>query len=86
MVVIRLARHGSKKKPFYKIVVSDKRFARDGRFIENIGYFDPIQSNNAKKTKINITRYSHWIKNGAIASNRIKKIITIHNKNSEKNN
>ncbi|WP_343192464.1 30S ribosomal protein S16 [Buchnera aphidicola (Taiwanaphis decaspermi)] len=78
MVVIRLARHGSKKKPFYKIMVADKRFACNGRFIEKVGFFNPLINKSSKKLYINIERISYWIKNGALMSDRVKSLIKIN--------
>ncbi|CAL4322109.1 30S ribosomal protein S16 [Buchnera aphidicola (Pterocallis alni)] len=80
MVKIRLSLHGAKKKPFYKIVVADSRFPRDGRFIEQVGFFDPKITEKSKNTTLNIDRINFWIKNGAILSNRVKKLIHIHSK------
>ncbi len=54
MVTIRLARHGAKKRPFYQVVVADSRNARNGRFIERVGFFNPIASEKRR-------RHSHWI-------------------------
>ncbi|CAL4043008.1 30S ribosomal protein S16 [Buchnera aphidicola (Phyllaphis fagi)] len=82
MVKIRLALHGSKKKPFYKIIVTDSRFPRNGRFIENIGFFNPNVHNKAKKINLNINRMDYWVKNGAILSNRIKYFIKVIKKNN----
>jgi len=78
MVVIRLARHGAKKAPFYDIVVTDKRNARDGRFIEKIGFYDPIK----KDSKIDLERYAYWIQTGAEASLRVDSIVKGHTKQS----
>ncbi|QTM69178.1 30S ribosomal protein S16 [Buchnera aphidicola (Hormaphis cornu)] len=78
MVKIRLARHGSKKRPFYKIVVADNRFSRNGRFIEKIGYFNPI-ANVTNKEQLNLhlndIRIQYWIKKGAQISNRVKSLL-----------
>ena len=60
MVVIRLARSGSKKRPFYNIVAADSRNRRDGRFIERIGYYNPVASGNAVSLVVNAERLSHW--------------------------
>lgn len=60
-VAIRLARHGSKKRPFYRVVAAEKRSPRDGRFIELLGVYDP----RAKLVRIDQERYKHWIDNGA---------------------
>ncbi len=65
MVVIRLSRGGAKKRPFYHIVVADKARSRDGRFIERLGYFNPIASGNDVRLQINIERAQHWISKGA---------------------
>lgn len=78
MVVIRLARGGSKKRPFYHFTVADKRCARDGRFIERIGFFDPISGGNAEKFRIDMARYEHWLSKGAKPSERVAKLIAKH--------
>ncbi|HET9678808.1 MAG: 30S ribosomal protein S16 [Buchnera aphidicola (Tetraneura akinire)] len=75
MVKIRLARHGSKKKPFYKIVVADSRFFRNGRFIEKIGFFNPIEKENSKRLSINLDNLKKWISKGAQLSQKIKFLI-----------
>ncbi|QNS02063.1 MAG: 30S ribosomal protein S16 [Buchnera aphidicola (Pentalonia nigronervosa)] len=77
MVKIRLARYGSKKRPFYKIVAADSRFPRDGRFIENLGYFNPISKTIDKTLKLNLNRIEYWKNNGAQMSERVKKLIKI---------
>jgi small subunit ribosomal protein S16 len=71
-VHIRLARHGTKKAPYYRIVVTDQRNARDGRFIENIGLFDPRVGDG--KLDINKDRYSFWTQRGAQASLTVKRL------------
>ncbi len=73
MVVIRLARGGAKKRPFYRVVAADQRMSRDGRFIEQVGTFDP----RAEKASINLKldRVEHWIKVGAQPSNTVKGLI-----------
>jgi small subunit ribosomal protein S16 len=75
MVVIRLSRGGAKKRPFYKIVVADQRMARDGRFIEKIGYFNPIASGPALRLQMERDRIDHWIKQGAQASDRVQSLV-----------
>jgi small subunit ribosomal protein S16 len=72
-VHIRLARHGTKKAPFYRIVVTDQRSARDGRFIEHIGLYDPREGNG--KLNVDRARYSYWTERGALASLTVKKIL-----------
>lgn len=73
MVVIRLARGGAKKRPFYRVVAADQRMPRDGRFIEQIGTFNP----RVEKGQINleIERIEHWLKVGARPSNTVKGLI-----------
>lgn len=75
MVVIRLARGGAKKRPFYHIVVADKRRARDSRFIERLGYFNPIASGNDIRVTLDMARAEHWISQGAQPSDRVKHLI-----------
>jgi small subunit ribosomal protein S16 len=70
MVTIRLARHGTKKTPFYRIVVAEHRRPRDGRFIENIGTFDP-----AGALAIDMARFEHWKKHGAQPSHTLDRLL-----------
>ncbi|QCI19953.1 MAG: 30S ribosomal protein S16 [Buchnera aphidicola (Brevicoryne brassicae)] len=79
MVKIRLARYGTKKRPFYKMVVADSRFSRDGRFIEHVGYFNPIAKGKSEKIKLNLNRIEYWKNQGAQMSERTKKIIKLLN-------
>ncbi|WP_158379730.1 30S ribosomal protein S16 [Candidatus Williamhamiltonella defendens] len=81
MVKIRLARHGSKKRPFYQIVVSDSRNARDGRFLEKVGFFNPIASGKAEKLRLNIDRIEHWKNVGVEFSERVQALIKAEKKN-----
>ncbi len=78
MVSIRLSRHGTKKKPFYHIVVTDSRNRRDGRHIERIGYLDPLISDEAAGCKIDAERASYWLACGAKASARVAGLIKKH--------
>ena len=71
MVVIRLARGGAKKRPFYQIIVTDSRNARDGRFIERIGFFNPTAQGQAEKVRLDADRFAHWISQGAQPSERV---------------
>ncbi|CAL4322463.1 30S ribosomal protein S16 [Buchnera aphidicola] len=75
MVKIRLSRHGSRKKPFYRIVVTDSRSARNGRFIEKIGFFNPIGYLKNEKFKINFNKVEYWKKIGAKISPRVQYLI-----------
>lgn len=75
MVVIRLARGGSKKNPFYHVVATDKRNSRDGRFIERLGYFNPVAHGQAKTLELNQERIDYWISKGAQPSDRVTNIL-----------
>ena len=83
MVVIRLARGGSKKRPFYHIHVADRRNARDGRFIERIGHFNPIARGQEEKFSVNLERIDYWVSCGAQMSDRVKRLIADHRKTAE---
>ncbi|GHB55757.1 30S ribosomal protein S16 [Psychrosphaera saromensis] len=75
MVSIRLARGGAKKRPFYSIVVADSRRSRDGRFIEKLGFFNPIANGKEEKIRVDLDRIEHWVGVGAQLSDRVAKII-----------
>lgn len=75
MVVIRLARRGSKKNPFYHIVVTDKRNPRDGRFIECVGYYNPMARGQNIRLQIERDRIAHWFNQGAQTSLRVQHLI-----------
>ena len=75
MVSIRLARGGSKKRPFYHVVVSDSRRARDGRYIERVGYFNPGASGAAEDLQLDSDRIDYWLSQGAQPSERVAKLI-----------
>lgn len=76
-VKIRLRRMGAKKNPFYRIVVADSRFPRDGRFIEEIGYYDPTKE--PSEVKIDADKAKHWISTGAQPTDTVKKILKQYN-------
>jgi small subunit ribosomal protein S16 len=78
-VQIRLSRHGTKKSAFYRIVVTDGRNPRDGRFIERLGTFDPNVENSFKLDK---DRYAHWTGRGAQPSLTLKKLVKQHEKSA----
>lgn len=82
MVIIRLARGGAKKRPFYHIVVADSRRARDGRYIERIGYLNPIATENEERIRLQKERVEYWISKGAQTSQRVAKILKEHAKTS----
>ena len=75
MVSIRLARGGAKKRPFYSIVVADSRRSRDGRFIEKIGFFNPIAAGQEEKLRLDLDRIEHWVGVGAQLSDRVAKLV-----------
>lgn len=75
MVVIRLARSGAKKRPFYHMVVTDKRNPRDGRYIERVGYFNPVARGQDIRLRINQERINYWQSVGAKASNRVDDLL-----------
>lgn len=75
MVVIRLARGGAKKKPFYSIVVADSRMRRDGRYIERIGFFNPVARGNEVKLSIDSDRLNYWVGQGAQQSDRVVTLV-----------
>ena len=74
MVVIRLSRGGSKHRPFFNIIVSDSRNRRDGRFIEKIGFYNPIANDKQEKSRIDSQRFDYWVSKGAQISNIVKKL------------
>ena len=75
MVTIRLARGGAKKRPFYPVVVADSRKPRDGRFIERIGFFNPIAAGQEQVLKIDQKRLTYWLSQGAQTSERVAALV-----------
>jgi len=75
MVRIRLARGGSKKRPFYAILVADQRRAPRGRFIERVGFYNPVASGGETRLEINKERVDYWIKKGAQPSERVASLL-----------
>lgn len=75
MVTIRLARGGAKKRPFYQVVVTDSRNARDGRFIERVGFFNPIAAGKEERLRVNAERYQYWVAQGAQPSERVAQLV-----------
>lgn len=75
MVTIRLSRGGAKKRPFYHIVVSDSRNRRDGRYIERIGFFNPVATGQEKRLQLDLGRADYWLDNGAKPSERVAGLI-----------
>jgi small subunit ribosomal protein S16 len=75
MVVIRLARGGAKKRPFFNLVVADSRRARDGRFIERIGFYNPKAPEGNERLRINRERLTHWQSKGAQVSDTVARLV-----------
>ncbi|MCP1065267.1 30S ribosomal protein S16 [Serratia symbiotica] len=75
MVKIRLAHGGAKKRPFYQVVVTDSRSARNGRFIERVGFFNPIATGQAEALRLDLDRIEYWIGLGATVSDRVHALI-----------
>ena len=88
MVVIRLTRGGSHKKPFYHIVATDSRFKRDGRFIERLGFYNPIENAAGieKRLKIDRDRVNYWVGKGAKMSDTVNRLVKKSSKNAFKSN
>lgn len=75
MVTIRLARSGSKKRPFYHITVADSRRSRDGKFIERVGFFNPIARGQEDRLRVELDRIDYWVGVGAQMSDRVSALI-----------
>lgn len=75
MVKIRLARGGAKKRPFYHLVVTDGRTARDGRFIERVGFFNPIARGGEERLCVDAARVEHWRQQGAQVTPRVADLV-----------
>ncbi len=83
MVIIRLSRGGSKKRPFYNMVVADSRKSRDGRFIERVGFYNPSASADAEGLRVDQERVAYWKDNGAQLSDTVKRLVKFHAKGPE---
>lgn len=75
MLTIRLSRVGAKKRPFYQVTVTDSRSARDGRFIERVGFFNPIASGKDERLRLDMGRIEYWLGHGAQLSDRVAKLV-----------
>jgi small subunit ribosomal protein S16 len=75
MVVIRLSRGGAKKRPFYNIVVADSRERRDGRFIERVGFYNPVASGGEEPLRVATDRVTHWASKGAQLSPTVARLV-----------
>ena len=82
MVTIRLSRGGAKRRPFYHIVVTDSRNRRDGRYIERLGYFNPIAKGGEARLQIDLARIDHWLAQGAQPSDRVAGLVKQERKQS----
>ena len=83
MVIIRLSRSGAKKRPFYHISVTDSRNARDGRFIERIGFFNPVSKGNELRLRLNKERLAYWVDHGAQLSPKVKTLYKMVKNNED---
>ena len=75
MVTIRLSRTGAKKRPFYHIVVTDSRNRRDGKYLERLGFFNPIATGGEEGLRIDRERVDYWVSQGASTSDRVKTLL-----------
>ncbi len=75
MITIRLARHGAKKRPFYHLTVADSRSRRDGRFVERVGYFNPVARGEEQTLSVNQERVDYWLGVGAQPTLRVKQLL-----------
>jgi small subunit ribosomal protein S16 len=75
MVTIRMTRGGSKKRPFYHLVVTDSRNARDGRYLERVGFFNPQARGQEERVRIDLARIEHWVGLGAQTSDRVASLV-----------
>ena len=75
MVVIRLSRGGAKNRPFYNVVVADSRCRRDGRFIERVGFYNPVASEGSEALRLDQDRISYWTSNGAQLSDTVARLV-----------
>lgn len=75
MVIIRLARGGAKNRPFYNVVVADSRNRRDGRFIERVGFYNPVAKEGAEALRLSLDRVNHWVSQGAQLSDAVARLV-----------
>jgi small subunit ribosomal protein S16 len=80
MVVIRLARGGAKKRPFFNLVVADSRNPRDGRFIERVGFYDPKAPQGRENLRVDLGRVAHWQGQGAQVSDTVARLVKQYSK------
>ena len=75
MVTIRLSRGGSKKRPFYHLTVTDSRSARDGRYLERVGFFNPVARGQEERLRVDAERVQFWLDKGATTSERVQNLL-----------
>ena len=75
MVTIRLARHGGKKKPFYHVTVAERSAKRDGRFIERVGFYNPVARGQEEELRIDLERLDYWLSIGAQPTDRVRQLV-----------
>lgn len=80
MVIVRLARGGSHNRPYFHVVVTDSRARRDGRFIEKLGFYNPLKGENIETFRINQERLDYWVSVGSAMSPTVKKLVKTHKK------
>jgi len=80
MVTIRLSRGGAKKQPFYHVVATDSRARRDGRYIERLGFYNPVARGEATEVQLDLDRIDYWVGVGAQMSERVSKIVKSYRK------
>lgn len=82
MVTIRLARHGSKKNPFYHITVAERAARRDGRFVERLGFYNPVAKGQSEQLRVDLARVDYWLGVGAKPSGVVKNLIAQARRNA----
>ena len=80
MVTIRLSRAGAKRRPFYQVVVTDSRARRDGRYLDKIGFFNPVASGQDERLRLDLARVDHWTSHGAQLSDRVASLVKEYRK------
>jgi len=83
MVIIRLSRSGSKNRPYFNVVVADSKMRRDGRFIERVGFYNPMARVGAEALKLNSERITYWQSHGALLSETMSRIVKLNAKGPE---
>ena len=80
MVIVRLARGGSKKRPFYTVVAANSSDRRDGRFIERLGFYNPVGGEGQENLRLQLDRIQYWVDNGAQLSPAVARLVKEHTK------